>query len=236
LKPASTNHTKVLRRKVGPLAQHDARKSFDRRDDSPHRYIGQRLHLALAPCKKRRACPGRLGTQLTHDVGRRRQIIGLGETPLIAFDESIEQRITILFPGASTGHEIDRAQEPHDIDHRRASGGGVEVIDPPGILGQRELLDMRVSMQPHNWQALQITAEVVADTRDPRAVDESEIIVRVSAESLDQLGRRVFERFQLGAERPRAARCSHHRNGDHCEQTEAPEFSEPMHVVVSLRR
>src|SRR5262245_5379351 len=93
---------------------------------------------------------------------------------------------------------------------------------------------MRVAVQPHNWQALQITAKVVADTRYPGAVDESKIIVRVSAESLNQLGRRVFERFRLGSNRPRVARRSHHRNGDHREQTEAPEFSEPMHALVSF--
>src|SRR5215510_10876697 len=93
---------------------------------------------------------------------------------------------------------------------------------------------MRVAVQPHNWQALQITAEVVADTRYPGAVDESEIIVRVSAESLHQLGRRVFERFRLGSNRPRVTRGSHDRNGDRRKQKERPEFSEPMHAVVFL--
>jgi hypothetical protein len=141
--------------------------------------------------------------------------VGLGETSRIAFDESIEQLVTIFFPRASTSHEIDRAQEPHDIDNGWASGGVVEVIDPPGILRQRELLDMRVAVQPHNWQAFQITAEVVANTRYPGAVNESEIIVRVSAESLNQLGRRALERFRRGSNRLRGTRRSHHRNGNH---------------------
>src|SRR5262249_8625992 len=65
-------------------------------------------------------------------------------------------------------------------------------------------------------------------------VDESEIIVRVSAESLDQLGRRALERFWRGSNRLRGTCRSHHRNGNHREQTEMPEFSEPMHAVVFL--
>src|SRR5258707_9760915 len=108
-----------------------------------------------------------------------------------------------------TSHEIDRAQKPHDIDNCRATGRVVEVIDPPGILRQRELFDMRVAVQPHNWQPFQITAEVVADTRYPGTVDESGIIVRVSAESPEQLGRRVFKRSRLGSNRLRGMRRSH---------------------------
>ncbi len=135
--------------------------------------------------------------------------MGISEAPFIAFDESIEQPVTILFPGTLTSHEIDRAQEPHDIDHGRASGGVVEIVEPPGILRERELLDMRVAVQSHDWQAVQITAEIIADTRDPGAVDESEIIVRIRAESLDQLGRREFERFRLGSNRPWVTRRSH---------------------------
>ena len=146
--------------------------------------------------------------------------MGLGETPLITFDESIEQPVTILFPGTLACHEIDGAQEPYYIDNGRASSGVVEVIEPPCILRYRELLDVRVAVQPHNWQVAQITAEIVADPRDPGAVDESEIIVRVGSESLDQLGRRAFERFRLGSERPRAVRRSHYRNGDHGEHTD----------------
>ena len=141
--------------------------------------------------------------------GGGRQILGLGETPLIAFHESIEQPVTILFPGTLTCHEIDGAQEPHDIDSRRASSGVVEVIEPPCILRYRELLDVRVAVQPHDWQFSQISAQIVADPRDPGPVDESEINVRVGSESLDQLGRRAFERFRLGSERLRAVRRAH---------------------------
>ena len=91
---------------------------------------------------------------------------------------------------------------------------------------------MRVAVQPHNWQVAQITAQIVADPRDPGPVDESEIIVRVGSKSLDQLGCRASEGFRLGSERPRGVRRSHYRDGDHREQTEVPEFSEPMHAVV----
>jgi hypothetical protein len=65
---------------------------------------------------------------------------------------------------------------------------------------------MRVAVQPHNWQLLQISAEIVAYTRDPGAVDESEISVRVGSKLLDQRRRRLFERFWCGSERLRIAR------------------------------
>src|SRR4029453_12531446 len=64
LKPASAHHAKVFRREVGPLAQHDAAKGFDRRNDSIHCHIGQRLHSGLARRKKRRACRWRLAAWL----------------------------------------------------------------------------------------------------------------------------------------------------------------------------
>ena len=46
--------------------------------------------------------------------------MGLGKTPLITFDESIEQPVTILFPGTLACHQIDGAQEPYDINSGRA--------------------------------------------------------------------------------------------------------------------
>ena len=186
---------------------HDAGKGIDRRNDSLHCHIGQRLHSGLARRKKRRACRWRLAAELAHDVGRRRQIIGLGETPFITFDESIEQPVTILFPGTLACHQLDGAQEPYYIDSGRASSGVVEVIEPPCILRYRELLDVRVAVQPHNWQVAQITAQIVAHPRDPGPVDEAEIIVRIGSKSLDQLGRRAFERFRVGSGAPRRAPC-----------------------------
>src|SRR5262249_26469935 len=152
LHPASTNHPKILRRKVRPLTPHDARKGFHPRKDSLHGRIGQRLHLGLAPSEKCRACRWRLGAQPSYDFGWRRQILGLDESLLIAFDKSIKQRVTLLFPGTLARCEIDRAQEPLDIDNGRASSGVVEVIEPPCILHNRELFDMRVAVQAHKWQ------------------------------------------------------------------------------------
>ena len=158
--------------------------------------------------------------------------MGLGETPLVAFDESIKQPVTILFPGTLTSREIDRAQEPHDIDHGRASSGVVEVIESPCILRYRELFDMRVAVQPHNRQFLQVPPERITDTRDPGAVDESKIIKRVSSESLDQLGRRAFERSRLGSERLPPVRCSGQADGNHREHIdEAAGLSKSMHAV-----
>ena len=86
-----------------------------------------------------------------------------------------------------------------------------------------ELIE-RLRADPYNyfrfvnrtWQVAQITAQIVAYPRDPGPVDESEIIVRVGSKSLDQLGRRAFEGFRLGSERPRGVRRAHDRDGDHC--------------------
>ena len=89
---------------------------------------------------------------------------------------------------------------------------------------------MRVAVQPHDWQVPHICLEYVAGTRDPGAVDESEIIVLVGSESLDQLGLRVFERFRLGSERPQIGRRPHHHDYEYREHTrDVPELSRPMH-------
>ena len=58
--------------KPGDEWKGDAGKGFDRRDESLHCHIGQRLHLGLAPREKRRARRWRLGAQPTYDIGRRR--------------------------------------------------------------------------------------------------------------------------------------------------------------------
>src|SRR5688572_9588914 len=144
------------------------------------------------------------------------------ETPLVSFDETIKQPVAILLPGTPTSDEIDRTQKPHDIDNSRSAGGVIEVVEPPCILRQRKLLDVRIAVQTDNWQPFQIPAEVVAHSCDPGAVDESEIIVRVGTEPFNQLGCGAFERFQVRPERCRAIRCSHQRDGDHCEQTSEP--------------
>ena len=158
--------------------------------------------------------------------------MGLGETPLVAFAESIKQPVTILFPGTLTSREIDRAQEPHDIDHGRASSGVVEVVEPPCILCQCELLDVRVAVQAHNRQAFQIPGEVVADPPNPGAVDEAKIIVWVGPELLDQRGRRPFKGFRVRPERRRAVRRSGQADGNHREHIdEAAGFSKSMHAV-----
>ena len=165
--------------------------------------------------------------------------MGLGETPLITFHESIEEPVTILFPGTLACHEIDGAQESYDIDSGRTSSGVVEIIEPPCILRYRELLDVRVAVQPHNWQVAQITAQIVADPRDPGPVDESEKSVRVGSKSLDQLGRRAFERFRLGSERLRTVCRSHQRNGDHSEHIDEVAELHTMHVFpfcLAVRR
>src|SRR6185295_16221110 len=129
----------------------------------------------FAPCEKRRARGWRLGAQPTYDLRPRRGITRIGQAPLIAFYESIEQRATTLFPRTLTRREIDGTQKPNDIDSGRASGGVVEIIQSPGVLHERELLNVRIAVQAHNRQAFQILAEVVADPRDPRPVDEAEI-------------------------------------------------------------
>jgi hypothetical protein len=106
--------------------------------------------------------------------------------------------------------------------------GVIEVIEPPCILRHRKLLDVRIAVQTDDWQSFQIPAEVIAHSCDPRAVDESEIIVRVGSEPCDQLGCGAFEKFQVRPERHRAVRRSHYRDGDHCEHTrEAPGQQRP---------
>ena len=80
-----------------------------------------------------------------------------------------------------TSDEIDGAEEARDIDNRRASSGVVEVIESPGIPRYRELFDMSVAVQSYYWQFFQISAEDMTDARNPRPIDETEIVLRVSS-------------------------------------------------------
>jgi hypothetical protein len=140
--------------------------------------------------------------------------MGLGKTPPVAGDELIEQPVTMFFPGTLPRHEIDGAQKAYDIDNRRALRGVIEIIESPCIPRYRELFDMRVAVQSHNRQPFHISAKGVAHPREPRPVDESEIIVRVGSKSLDQFGRRNFQGFWLGSKRLPAVRCSEQADGD----------------------
>ena len=142
-------------------------------------------------------------------------MIRLYETLFVTFDETIKKNVAILLPGTPTSDEVDRTQEPNDIDNSRSAGRVIEVVEPPCISRQRELLDVRVAVQTDNWQPFQIPAEVVAHSCDPGAIDESKIIVRIGTKPFDQLGCGAFERFQVRPERRRAIRCSHQRDGDH---------------------
>ena len=137
-------------------------------------------------------------------------MIRLYETPLVSFDETIKQPVTILLPGTPASDEVDRTQEPHDVDNSRSTGRVIEVVEPPCILSQRKLLDVRVAVQTNNWQPFQIPGEVVAHSCDPGTVDESEIIVRVGTEPFDQLGCAAFKRFRVGPERRRGVGRSHY--------------------------
>jgi hypothetical protein len=95
---------------------------------------------------------------------------------------------------------------------------------------------MRVAVQPHNRQASQFSAEIITDPRDPGAVDEAEINVRVGAKSLDQLGRRMFERFPLSSEGLRAvSRSSRPDKNQRAQTSELAEVSESMDAPVSFR-
>ena len=105
----------------------------------------------------------------------------------VAFEESVDERITIARPSALTSRKIDRAQEPHDIDQRRASRGVVEVVEPPRVACERELFDVRIPVQPHVGEIAQVFPEHLADSRDPRPVDESEVIEGGGLQPLDQL-------------------------------------------------
>ena len=64
---------------------------------------------------------------------------------------------------------------------------------------QRELLDVRIAMEAHDRRAGHV-GERLADALGPRAIDEPEIGKRVSAQSVDQLGRRAGQNHRMRQE------------------------------------
>src|SRR4029453_18394996 len=117
--PSSLRDHEVVGRKAWPLVQNEMRKGLHARDDSLHRRISHRLHHRLAPREKRQTRHGHLRAQPADDVGLRRRVVGIGKPATVAFEESIEQRATIVRPATLTGHQINRRQEPYDIDRGR---------------------------------------------------------------------------------------------------------------------
>src|SRR5262245_38275109 len=73
-----------------------------------------------------------------------------------------------------------------------------KIIEPPRVLRERELLEVRDTVEAHNRGRPEVSPEDIAHARDPGAVDESEVNVRVGSESFDQLRRRAIERTGSG--------------------------------------
>ena len=67
------------------------------------------------------------------------------------------------------------------------TNGVVEVVESPRVLGQRELLDVRVAMEADDRRVRHI-GEDLAHALGPRPVDEPEIRERVGSQPLAQLG------------------------------------------------
>ena len=67
--------------------------------------------------------------------------------PDVPLRKAVPQLIAVARPPALTGGEIDRAQEPDNIDKRGPTGGIVEVAEAPRTSCQRELLDVRIAME-----------------------------------------------------------------------------------------
>ena len=78
-------------------------------------------------------------------------------------------------------------------------GGVVEVVEPPGVLRQRELLDVRIAVKAHDRDVLRV-AEGVADARGPGTIDVSAVREWIRAQSIDEFGRRALQHRRLRPE------------------------------------
>src|SRR3954447_6744403 len=116
-----------------------------------------------------------------------RPIVRIREPGPVTLEEPIPQAVTRARPAALTRREIDRAQEAYDVDEGRTTSGVVEVVESPGVLGQRELLDVRIAVET-DYRRVGYIGEHLAHTFGPRAVDEPEIRERVGSQASEQLG------------------------------------------------
>src|SRR4030095_12840857 len=98
-------------------------------------------------------------------------------------EKAVPELVAIARPATLTRCKIDRAEEPDDVNHRGTACGGVEVVEPPGLLRQRELLDVRVAVEADD-RHVRRAGEGLADARGPGAIDEPEIGERISSQSI----------------------------------------------------
>src|SRR6185369_14443539 len=97
-----------------------------------------------------------LSSQPADDLRLSRPGVRIGQPQTIALEKSGPQPIAGARPAALTARQIERAQEPDDVDERGPSRRIVEVVETPRILGQCELLDVRVTVQAHDRRTRQI--------------------------------------------------------------------------------
>lgn len=112
-----------------------------------------------------------------------------------------------------------RAEEPNDVHQRRTSCRIVEVIEAPCVLGDRELLDVRVSVQTYDRHVGQVCSEHLAYARDPGPVDEPGVIRRIVPQPIDQFARRELDGVGFGPQLRLGRRCSAQNEADRQDMT-----------------
>ena len=173
------------------LEAHDFTEGPHRRDGAFQSRLAYRFHLRLGRRKERLARRrSRCGLVASHDVGLGRLIRRVGHPFAIAVEEAIERSVAVVRPAALACDQVDRAQEPHDVDGGRPPRGVVEIVESPGVSHVGELLDVSVPVQLDDWLAGQIGGEHLADPHRPFAVDQAEVVVRVAPDALEDLGPR----------------------------------------------
>jgi hypothetical protein len=120
------------------------------------------VHDKNASCE-RTAAP-RIGRQ----VGR------VLETLTVAGKERVDGLGQRRRPPPLSGGELERPEEPDDVDDRRPAGRIVEVVESAGRSRHRVLLDMRIAMKPRRRQLAGFGLKRLADLPGPCLVDESE--------------------------------------------------------------
>jgi hypothetical protein len=89
-------------------------------------------------------------------------------------------------PRRRVARSID-SEKSRDIDQRRAARRVIEVVEAPCVVGQRILFDVRVTVQLHDRLLGQISGKHFADARRPLVIDETEVVVGIGAEAIDEV-------------------------------------------------
>ena len=207
--PPESLRAQIAGGESGPDGAHQLLDTPQRGAESGH-FAGRRgLHEQFRRGQEGRCRPRGARPESSHDGGLRRQVVWIGEPAPVAVEEPVEQQWPAVLPPALPNREIDRAEEPYEIDHRRTDGRIVEVVEPAGRAGQGVLFDVRVAVETGRRQPRHLVGKRLADPPGPGPADEPEVVERVAVEPGEQVGGGARQARRIDRQRGRGRRPGH---------------------------